>query len=57
MKKWYHSKILWVNTLAGVAMIVQAVTGVDWLDVEVQVGILAIINLVLRLITNQGLQK
>ena len=54
-KRWYHSKTLWVNTLIGVAMVIQAVTGQEWLDVELQVGILAVANIILRLITTQGL--
>ena len=54
-KKWYHSKTIWVNVLIGVAMVIQAVTGQEWLDVELQVGILAVANIILRLITTQGL--
>ena len=56
-KRWFHSKTLWANILVGVAFVVLNVTGVDWLDVEVQVSILAIINLILRILTKQGLGK
>lgn len=56
-KKWYHSKTLWTNALVGIAFVVLNVTGTDWLDVEVQVSALVIINLILRLITKQGLIK
>jgi len=49
------SKTLWVNVLAGLAIIIQAVTGESWLNAEVQVGILAVINLVLRIFTKQPL--
>lgn len=56
-KPWYKSKTLWVNLLAGVA----ALTGAFGVDVgltpEVQAsiaaGVVALINLVLRLVTKQ----
>jgi len=54
-KRWFMSKTLWVNVLAGLAIIIQAVTGESWLNAEVQVGILAVINLVLRIFTKQPL--
>jgi len=57
MKKWYYSKTLWVNSIALIAGIVQAVTGNVWLDVATQASIVAAINLVLRLVTNSGLSK
>ena len=56
-KKWFHSKTLWINILAGVAIIIQAATGEQWLPAETQVGILAVLNLFLRIITKQGLEK
>ena len=57
VKKWYHSRTLWINFLVGIAFIVLNVTGTDWLDVEVQVSVLVIVNLILRFITKQGLSK
>jgi hypothetical protein len=57
MKKWYHSKTLWVNSVALIAGIVQAATGNVWLDVATQASIVAAINLVLRFVTNSGLSK
>ena len=56
-KHWYLSKTIWLNTLAAVAVLTQAITGTDWLDAEVQAAIIVIANVVLRLITNQGLAK
>jgi hypothetical protein len=56
MKKWYTSKTLWVNAIAGIAGIVQAVTGSAWLDASTQVGLLAIVNAVLRAVTKTGLE-
>lgn len=56
-KRWFHSKTLWTNILVGIAFVVLNVTGVDWLDPEAQIGILAIVNLILRIVTKQGLVK
>ena len=57
MKKWYQSRILWVDFLAVAASIIAGVFSKDWLDGETQVMILAIIDFVLRLRTNTGLEK
>jgi predicted RNase H-like HicB family nuclease len=51
-KQWYTSKTLWVNGLAFIAMLVQSQTGVI-MDAELQIAILAVINLVLRLVTKK----
>ncbi len=57
MKQWYHSKTLWINTLAGMAIIIQAVAGQAWLNAELQAAIIVIANIILRVVTNQGLGK
>lgn len=54
MKVWYRSKTLWVNLIAVVALIAQAQYGFVIAPAE-QVGILAVINVILRAITNEGL--
>jgi hypothetical protein len=56
-KKWYLSKTLWANIIA-IAVIVLANHGMGDVSVEVasaEGSILGIINLVLRLVTKQGL--
>ena len=53
-KRWYTSKMVWVNLLAIVALVAQAEFGYV-LDAEAQAAILAVINLMLRMITKQGL--
>jgi len=50
-KKFYYSKTFWVNAIAGVAMVIQTVTGNEVLDIETQAVILAVVNIVLRFIT------
>lgn len=56
-KKWYLSKTVWFNALALTALMIQAVTGEPWLDVEVQGAVLVIVNLVLRIVTGKPLEK
>ena len=57
MKKWYQSKTMWVNGLAAIAVLIQAITGVAWLDAELQASLIVIVNVVLRLVTKSGLGK
>ena len=57
MKKWYTSRVLWVDLLAVLGCIIAGIFSKDWLDGETQVMILAIIDFILRLRTNQGLEK
>lgn len=49
MKKWWKSKVIWTNVLAIIIAL-----GVDLREQEV-VAILAVINLVLRIITKEEL--
>lgn len=50
-KGWWQSKTVWVNIVAGIALIAQAVTGNQILDADTQAAVLAIINIVLRFTT------
>ena len=56
MKKWYASKTLWVNALAFVGIFVQVQTGTDVVSGEVQAAFLTIINMILHVITKEGLK-
>jgi len=59
MKKWYHSRLFWVNLLSLVAMVIQGMGYVDVATefIAMEATILSIVNLILRLRTNQGLVK
>lgn len=57
MKKWYKSKTVILNTLAAIAILIQAVTGTPWLDAELQAAIIVVANVIFRLTTNSGLEK
>ena len=60
MKKWYRSKTIWINLILLAGIIAQAITGKDTIAVELaqaETAILVVINLILRLITKQKLQK
>jgi uncharacterized membrane protein len=52
-KTWYTSKTLWVNAIALIALIVQGMTGFV-IDIEAQAGLLVVINMILRVITKEG---
>ena len=54
-KPWYASKTLWVNAIAFVALLVQSFGTGFVIGAEEQVGILAVLNLVLRLVTKTGI--
>jgi hypothetical protein len=54
-KKRYMSKMLWVNIIAVFALLVQAKVGREVISPELQTGILAGIDIVLRSITNESL--
>ncbi len=51
-KAWWRSKTLWINLVAGGALLAQSQFGFV-ISPEVQGAILTVINLVLRLITNE----
>ena len=58
-KKWYHSRILWTNII-GLAVVLITAFGYENMSAEIlaiEGSILAVINLVLRIVTNQGLEK
>ena len=55
MKKWYMSKTLWLNSLATAVAIVQALQGQPWINPEIQLFILAVLNALVRLITNTAI--
>lgn len=52
-KRKIYSKTLWLNALAGIAVIVQAITGQEWLDAEGQAAIIVVANIILRFLTKQ----
>ncbi len=58
-KEWWKSKTLWINTAAIIAMIIQYFidqgTFPGWVGYETLA--LAVINYILRLITNTGVTK
>ena len=56
MKKWYYSKTVWVNLIAAVAVLLQSITGTEVINVEAQMGIVVVLNLILRIVTKQGLE-
>lgn len=54
-KPWYQSRMLWTNALAIVVWAVQVRYGFV-IDKDIQAAIIAVVNIVLRLDTNTGIQ-
>ena len=54
-KSWFMSKTLWLNILATLVVIVQAIQGQPWVNPEYQVFALAILNALVRLLTNSAI--
>lgn len=55
MKKWYHSKTLWVNILAMASLALRGYYGFI-LGPEEEGAILVVVNLVMRAITKEKLE-
>jgi len=53
MKKWYLSKTIWVNTIGAIVLVVEYVTTQSTVGAEVGAMVLAILNILLRFVTNQ----
>ena len=54
-KKWYKSKTMWVNLIAAAVIVVQGVTKMDIIPVEIQAMILSLLNLALRSVTKENI--
>ena len=54
-KKWYLSKIVWVNVIAFVGVMVQQITNKDLITPQYQIMALSLINLLLRTITKENI--
>lgn len=55
-KKWYASRMIWANLLMLIGSAVQQATGHDILSADLQLQLLATINLILRWRTNTGIE-
>ena len=57
MKKWYLSKTLWVNIVAVLVVVAEYLIAEKIYMPEVHAIVIAVLNLVLRVITKQKLTK
>ena len=57
MKKWYRSKTLWFNILSILILVIQYGGDVHIIKLELQALLMAIVNILLRSITNQSIKK
>ena len=51
-KLWYHSRALWVNSLAVIALFLQLKYGFI-IPAEIELGVIAFINIIVRMLTGQ----
>ena len=56
MKKIYMSKVLWANLLAIALLVIDRLTSMNIIPATTAVLVLAVINIILRALTNQPLQ-
>ena len=56
MKKWIRSKTLWANLIAIGVLILQVEYGFI-VSPEIEVAALGAVNLILRMVTKEGLEK
>uniref|UniRef100_A0A6H2A3B3 Holin n=1 Tax=viral metagenome TaxID=1070528 RepID=A0A6H2A3B3_9ZZZZ len=54
-KSWLKSKTVWLNIIGAIIAIVQAAQGQAWMSPEWQVFILAVLNALVRLLTNTAI--
>lgn len=53
-KSIFLSKTFWVNVVAVAAMVIQGLTGKEFISAELQLTILGVINILLRTITKSA---
>ena len=53
MKKWYCSRTIWANALMLAGALIANISGQDILTPEVQASILAVVNVILRVVTKE----
>jgi len=54
-KKWFLSKTVWVNVIALIGVMLQAIYNKEVIPVELQATIISVINLFLRTITKENI--
>lgn len=54
-KQWYHSRTLWTNVVMFIGVALLEIGNIDMLTPELQASIITGVNVLLRLITKQGL--
>jgi len=52
-KKWYLSKVLWVNVVGIIIALVTTLITQNIITAEIGSAVLAVANIILRLLTNQ----
>ena len=53
IKKFWKSRTFWVNLLAGIGLVLQGALGYEAFPLEAQATVLAVANLILRMVTRE----
>ena len=56
-KKWWKSKVLWINFISILILVVQYLTDTKYINTEMSILIMGIVNIVLRLATYKQLES
>lgn len=56
-KKWWRSKVLWVNFISILIFIIQYLTNTNYINTELSVLIMGIVNMMLRLATHKQIES
>jgi len=56
-KKWFKSKTLWLNVTAILVMVAEYLVTNQIYSPELHAIVIAVLNFLIRFITNQGLEK
>ena len=56
-KRWFKSRTLWVNALTVVAVVLDKLTGLNMINAKYVATALAVVNLVLRVLTDKPISK
>lgn len=56
-KSWYLSKTLWLNVIGVLIEVAQVALDMRWLSTQTLAGVMAILNIILRLLTKTELVK
>ena len=55
-KKWWKSKVLWINFISILILVIQYLTNTHYINSELSVLIMGVVNMMLRLATYKQIE-